>query len=49
MRIIDIQRDIDGLILKDDEDITDIISRIQSIVNTTYDIQYDVKYEENYE
>ena len=46
MKIVDVQLNIDGLKLKDDETVDDVISKIKDIVDTNYDIQYDILYEE---
>ena len=44
MRIIDLQLNIDGLILDDDESVDDFINQLN--VNSFYDIVYEVLYEE---
>ena len=46
MRIVDLQLNIDGLILKDNENIDDFIAAIQKITNSNYNIQYQVLHEE---
>lgn len=46
MKIVDVQLNIDGLKLKDDETVDDVISKIKDIVDTNYDIQYNILYEE---
>ena len=44
MKIVDLQLNIDGLILKDDESVDDFIDSLK--VNSNYDIVYEVLYEE---
>ena len=44
MRIIDLQLNIDGLILDDDESVDDFINQLN--INSVYDIVYEVLYEE---
>ena len=46
MKIVDVQLNIDGLKLKDDETVDDVISKIKDVVDTNYDIQYNILYEE---
>lgn len=46
MKIVDLQLNIDGLKLKDDETVDDVISKIKDVVDTNYDIQYNILYEE---
>ena len=47
MRIVDLQLNIDGLILKDNESVEDFINLIRDVTNSAYDIQYQVLYEES--
>lgn len=47
MRIVDLQLNIDGLILKDNESVEDVINKIK--VNSTYPIVWQVLSEEFYE
>lgn len=44
MKIVDLQLNIDGLLLNDDESVEDFIKSIN--VNSTYNIVYEVLYEE---
>ena len=44
MRIVDLQMNIDGLILNEDETVDDFIDRLN--INSVYDIVYEVLYEE---
>ena len=46
MKIIDLQLNIDGLLLKDNESVEDFIATIQKITNSNYNIQYQVLHEE---
>lgn len=48
-RSIDIQLNIDGIILKEGENLEDVISKIEKIVNTIYPIKYEIIQEEVYE
>lgn len=44
MRIVDLQLNIDGLMLNDDETVEDFINQLN--INSTYEIVYEVLYEE---
>ena len=46
MKIVDLQINIDGLRLKDDESVEDYIRKIQKLTNSNYDIIYEILYEE---
>ena len=48
MKICDVRLNIDGLILSDDENIEDIIKKIEAVVETSYPIVYDVDYVEDF-
>lgn len=49
MKIVDLQINIDGLILKENETVNEFIKKIKSITNSNYEIQYEVMYEEEYD
>ena len=42
MKICDLRLSIDGVILRDGENIDDLIKKIEAVVETSYDIQVDV-------
>ena len=46
MKICDLRLSIDGVILRDGENIDDLVKKIEAVVETSYDIQVDVNYEE---
>ena len=46
MKIYDLRLSIDGVILRDGENIDDLVKKIEDVVETSYDIQVDVDYEE---
>lgn len=48
-RAVDIVLNIDGIILKDDENLEDIIREIEKITDTIYPIKYEIIQEEIYE
>ena len=48
MKIIDLQLNIDGLILKDNETVDDLINKLETITDTSYDINYTILHEEEY-
>lgn len=45
MKIYDLRLSIDGVILRDGENIDDLVKKIEDVVETSYDIQVDVDYE----
>ena len=47
MKIVDLQLNIDGLILNDNESVGDFIDSLK--VNSSYPITYEILYEENYD
>lgn len=48
-RSIDVQLTIDGIVLKEGENLEDIIEKIDKIVDTIYPIKYEIIQEEFYE
>lgn len=46
MRIVDLQLNIDGLLIGEDESVEDYIKRIEKITNSNYRIVYEILYEE---
>ncbi len=48
-RIVDIKLEIDGILLKEGENLEDIISKIDKIVDTIYPIKWEIVQEEFYE
>lgn len=48
-RSVDIQLTIDGIVLQEDENLEDIINKIEKIVDTIYPIKYEIIQEEFYE
>ena len=48
-RSIDIIMNIDGIYLKDGENLEDIIKKIEDIVDTIYPIKYEIIQEEYYD
>ena len=49
MKIVDLQINVDGLILKKNESIEDYINKIKNMTNSNYEIQYEILYEEEYD
>lgn len=49
MKIMDLQLHIDGVLLKDDESIEQLIEKLQKEINSNYPIRYDILYEEPFE
>ena len=48
-RSIDVILNIEGIYLKDGENLEDIIKKIESIVDTIYPIKYEIVQEEYYD
>ena len=46
MRVVDLKLNIDGLILKDGDNIEGYVKEIEGITNSIYEIKYEVLYEE---
>lgn len=42
MKVIDLQLNIDGLLLEDDETVEDYIRKLQEVTNSNYNIIYDI-------
>ena len=49
MRSVDVQLLIDGLHLKDDESVEDVIQHIRSKYDIAYEVLYEILYEEEFE
>lgn len=49
MKIVDLNVQIDGLILDDDETIDDFIDKISELTNSEYEITYEIQHEEEYD
>lgn len=49
MRIIDLEMNIDGLRLADDESVDDLINKIDKLIDSAYPIHYQILWEEKYE
>lgn len=49
MKIVDLQINIDGLILKKNETVEEYINKIKNITNSNYEIQYEILHEEKYD
>lgn len=47
MKIVDLQLNIDGLNVSDNDSVEDIVKRIEFILDISYPIKYVVLYEEN--
>lgn len=48
-RVIDLRLEIDGILLKEGEELESLIFKIENIVNAAYPIQYEVVGEECFE
>ena len=48
-RSVDIKLEIDGIVLQEDDDLEDIIKKIEEIVDTIYPIKYEIVNEEHYD
>lgn len=46
MKIVDLQLNIDGLKVSDNDSVDDIIKRIEFVLDTVYPINYEILYEE---
>ena len=49
MKIVDLQLNIDGLLIGDNETIDSFIAKIEKIANTNYDITYEILHEEEFD
>ena len=49
MKIYDIRLTIDGLLLRDDENIDDVVKKIEGVIETSYKVLVDVDYVEEIE
>lgn len=49
MKIYDIRLTIDGLLLRDDENIDDVVKKIEGVIETSYPVRVDVDYVEEIE
>ena len=49
MKIYDIRLTIDGLLLRDDENIDDVVKKIEGVIETSYKVLVDVDYVEEVE
>lgn len=48
-RVVDLQLNIDGIVLKQGENVEDIIQKINEVVDTIYPVKYEILQEEYYE
>ena len=45
-RIVDLRLNLDGVILEENETVEELISKIQDVINSNYDIAYEVMHTE---
>lgn len=48
-RVVDLQLNIDGIVLKQGENVEDIIQKIEQIVDTIYPVKWEIMQEEFYD